>query len=76
MTDDELFHEFTRRVQDAVYDDLHVVVYETTSAPFTITWDDEFFAFDPVEAQREGLVPWVDRAVARIRLSREEEGGS
>jgi hypothetical protein len=25
MTDDELFHEFTRRVQDAVYGDLHVV---------------------------------------------------
>jgi hypothetical protein len=71
MTDGELFHEFTRRVQDAVYDNLHVSVYKHTGIPFRITWDHEFFSFDPAEARREGLAPCVDRAIARIRLSRQ-----
>jgi hypothetical protein len=71
MTDAELFKEFFRRVAGRALSELGVTVHPAMS-PYTITWArGEFFSFDPVEAKRQLLDLWVDRAVARIRLWRD-----
>jgi hypothetical protein len=74
VTDDELFNEFFQRVRDRSHSELNQDVWPAL-APYSIAWgkEGEVFSFDPPEAHREGLDHWVDRAVARIRLSHQKE---